>query len=277
MQNLIRKVQDLGQKAALVKQAVESAPARAAEVRAAVLSTAAQLHQLRSEVQQSVTSLRAGNDEQLAQSLREIADQSALFRQTGYHLDSVEMELGLMPRLVVRLERIETVPTTRIQFLLESQTHPPTTQAILKAILKAQHTAEQVDLPNLAYRRLVIYAGSTPSVQLGWHATTAPRPTSPAPGSPPAPPLLPTTAPSARVTPPAQTQTPPNPPATAPSPAPTIPTTNIPAPTPLPPSAPKTLPLPTPIPAPTSIQRGWKPNALDRFKKMPDFSKAEHP
>ena len=109
MKKIIHKVQELGQKAAQLKQAVQNVPAQAAGIREAVLATAGQLQQLRSEVTSSVVPLRADNEERLLQMLREIDGSAETLREAGFVLENVEMEMGLAQRMIVHLEKVNDV------------------------------------------------------------------------------------------------------------------------------------------------------------------------
>lgn len=170
MKKFVQKVQDLGQKAAQFKQAIQGAPAKAAEIREAVVAAASQLHQLRSEVQTSVHNLRTEGDDRLTHALCEVDESHGVFKEAGYAVHEVEMELGLAQRLVVHLEKTADVPHAAIRSLLSANEGRQTTHAILAALLKAEELADKVDLEHLTYHKLTVYAGLTPSVRLCWGA-----------------------------------------------------------------------------------------------------------
>lgn len=172
MSKFIHKVQALGNKAAQIKAAIESVPPRVAEMREAVAATAGQFQQLRSEVQSHVTALRSDNEEHLVETLREIDSHAATFREAGYELDDIEMELGLPQRLVVNLEKVEDVSHSKIRLLASANQARKATHAILTALLKAEELAEGVDLTNLTYHKLIVYVGPLPVVRLCWCANT---------------------------------------------------------------------------------------------------------
>lgn len=193
MKKFIHRVQDIGNKAAQIKAAIESVPPKVAEMRQAVASTAGQLHQLRSEVQANVTGLRADTEDKLVETLRELDCSADTFREAGYELYDVEMELGLPQRLIVELEKVEDVSHSRVRSLAAANEANQATHAILLALLKAEELANRVDLTNLTYHRLMVYVGPLPVVRLCWRANTleelppalpSPPPLSTAPASP---------------------------------------------------------------------------------------------
>ncbi len=95
---MLQKLQGFGQKAAQLQQVVASAPAKAAQLRESVLLTASQLQQMRAEVQGAVTGLSVDNEEWFTRALREINESAEIFREAGYHLTGLDMELGLVQR-----------------------------------------------------------------------------------------------------------------------------------------------------------------------------------
>jgi hypothetical protein len=196
MKKFAQKVQEIGNKAAQIKAAIESVPPRMAEVREAVRASTAQFQQLRSDVQSTVTHLRADNEEHLVGALREIDGSAEVFLEAGYDLDDVEMELGMPQRLIVHLEKLEDVSYATLRSLIAANEARQTTHGILSALLKAKELADRVNLANLTYHKLMVYVGPLPTVRLCWHAegdeVIATLPAAPAQSPPP----LASTAPS---------------------------------------------------------------------------------
>lgn len=263
MKKFVTRVQEIGNKAAQIKAAIESVPPRVLEVREAVAGAASQFQQLRSEVQSNVTTLRADSEEKLIETLREIDGAAPTFREAGYELYDIEMELGLPQRLIVHLEKVEDVPHHRVRSLIASHEKFKTTHAILQALLKAEELAERVDLTNVSYHKLTVYVGPLPVVRLGWCANSVSEQ-----------PVLPTTT---------------QPVAGSAQPASAFPSSSIfgsgsffekrsPAVSTTAPSA-ESAPLTSahaPVsaaPEPTAHERE---DPLARFKKMPDLSKHRH-
>src|SRR5688572_17942497 len=101
MKNFINKVQDLGKKAAELKQAIQGAPAQAAQLREAVVMSADELHQIRSVVQANLHGLRANSEDRLLSAMREINDASLTFEEAGYELTGLDLDLSLPQRLEI--------------------------------------------------------------------------------------------------------------------------------------------------------------------------------
>src|SRR5678815_5261809 len=172
MKKIIHKIQDLGQKAAHVKQIIEAVPGQAAHIRESVLMTAGQLQQLRHDVQSTVTGLRADNDDRLAQALREIDGSAATFLEAGYELTGVDVEASPPQRLIVHLEKHESVPESTLRTLLSANSGRQTVYALLAALAKADALSEKVTLSHLNYRELTVHVGPTPTIRLCWRTET---------------------------------------------------------------------------------------------------------
>ena len=187
MKKFVTKVQELGNKAAQIKAAIESVPPRVQEVREAVAATASQLQQLRSEVQSNVTSLRTESEDDLIETLREIDGAAGTFREAGYQLYDAEIELGPSQRLLVHLEKLEDVSHPKLRSLIAAHQGHQTTHAILSALLKAEELAERVDLSNVTYHKLTVFVGKMPMVRLCWCANDVEAHTAFTPTAPPVP------------------------------------------------------------------------------------------
>jgi hypothetical protein len=274
MKNILSRIQRLGQKAVQVKLAVQAAPGKAAEMRQAVLMTAGQFQQIGAEMKASLTGLQTNNDEErLIASLREVDAGAGTFAEAGYLLRGVDMELGPAQRLVVRLEKVAESSASAIRLLAASHQTQKTVHALLLAILKAEELAGKVDLGDLVYRELSVFAGPAPIVRICWRpeeaieieedvqpataAIPAPAPTTIAPEygqdsffqrrTAPPPDASPERKPESVITPRAMP-----PVSTATDPAPAH-------------GASPNLPPP--------VASDWRRGALDRFKQMPDLSK----
>jgi hypothetical protein len=283
MKKVIHRIQALGDKAAQLKQVVEGAPAVASGIRDAVAVTASQLQQLRADVQAGVSGLRVEDEDRLLAALREVSASTGLFEQAGFVLSGVDVELGLLRRIIVRLDKTEEVSIARLRSLHASSAGQFTVQALLNALIKAEEMAAKVELPDLTYRQLIVDVGPAPTVRVCWRPDTLfvePELVTARPASAPSaamPPVLP--VPTSILGKGSFFE--PRPAATA-SAAQT--TSTGAATTEVAPVNPATVPLTaTAPPAPAPVRAGgaagsgdWRRGVLDRFKKMPDLSKPRH-
>lgn len=260
MKRFAQKVQRLSRRAAELQQVVQGVPPRIVEIRDAVTAASTQVQKLRSDIAASVGTLRSETDAQLIATLQALDSHATVLGAAGLRLDRVEMDLGPHRRVVVRLERIEEVPTAAVQQLLAEHRDVPAVRALLTAALKAGELAAGVNLTGLVYTYLTVEIGLIPSVRIGWQAgaddavedqLAAPLPVAAAVGRPLTTEAGPFFAPR-----------PPSPAGAAASVAGEFPAIAANAATGAPAAN-------APAPAPRSAS--WNASALDRFKKMPDL------
>ena len=170
MRRAVRRIQDLGQKAGQLRDAAATMPERAAEIRDAVLLTTEQLQQLRTEVEAGVAGLRADGEDRIARALRELNESAATFREAGYELDGVDLEISPVQRLIVSLDKVADAGASRLRALRQASADKPTVRAVLDAMLKADETSARVRLPGLDFSELIVHIGPVPSVRLCWRA-----------------------------------------------------------------------------------------------------------
>lgn len=267
MKKLASKVQRLSQRAAEIRQAIESVPPKISEIRETVATTTGQLQKLRSDIVSSVATLRAETDPQLLATLGEVDGMGDVLAEAGCRLKGVEMDLGPSRRLVVRLERSEDVGIARLRALLAANAHRAVTKAVLSALIQADELASNVELSQLHYATLTIEVGLIPSVRIGW------QPKRPEPAAPPAdvvgsPVSAATTPQAAAAASPAFQQS---------SfferrPAQPVVAAAVVAADPVDTKEVASTPAPVAASAPAASD-DWKRTALDRFKKMPDLNK----
>jgi hypothetical protein len=193
MKKFISKIRNLSERAEELQAAIKSAPPRFAELRDSVALTRDQLLQLRSEVEAGILDLKTDDEVQLIDSLREINASIPVLQQAGYELSGVDVELSPVQRVLAHLHRVEDVSVSILQSLLSASSQRKLTHALLAALIQAEAMADEVDLENLVYFKLMVTVGPIPAVRLCWQsedeafvaeqrAPTSP-PSVPAPGA----------------------------------------------------------------------------------------------
>jgi len=267
MKPILRKLGQIGRYLEQTRDVVESAPMQVGEIRTAVQQTRQQLQQLRAEVLSSIMALKTDVATPVSESLGEIESAQPLLREAGYVMAAAELEMGVVQRWVVHLNRVEEVPASQIVALAKSLSAGSAAGTLLKAVVSAQQMALEMSHGTLIFTSITVYLGPNPSLRIGWESPEL----EPAPdgevvpdGAPPS-----VSAASVSVSPASlaagfgsssffESRTPVQP-------------ANPPAPPPLarPPSAPAVAPLPSE--ASTPAPADWRTDALTRFKKMPDL------
>ncbi len=259
MKKIAKRIDQLGQRAAAIRQAVETMPAKTAELREAVTATAGQMQQLRADLTAGVAALRPSTEADTLATLREIDLAADVLGEAGYLLGGVDHELGAVRRVRVRLVQAEAVELATLRSLLAAHAHRAVLKTLLIGIVQATELAEKVEFSELDFAEVVVELGTGQMVRIGWRAEAiaAPVASNPPATSDARPPTFSQSSFFAR-------------PAVAPvvavaATAPVAPATPEAA-------KPKDLrPAGQPVPAATTPD--WRTSALDRFKKMPDLSK----
>lgn len=184
MRRVVHRIQNLGQRAGQLKEAAIAMPERAAEIRDAVLLTTGQLQQLRADVEASLVGLRADGDDRITQALRELNESAAIFREAGYELDGVDLEISPVQRLIVSLDKVANVGATRLRALRQASADKATVRAVLEAMIKADETAARVRMSGLDFSELIVHVGPAPSVRLCWRAPVDVAPIAAQPDAP---------------------------------------------------------------------------------------------
>lgn len=170
MKRFVSKVQNLSQKAAEIKAAMQQVPSKVAEIREAVAATTGQLQQLKSEIQFSVADLKADNEDRLSEAMQEINASRDVFARAGFVLSGVDLEISPVQRMLVHLSKVETVHASVLRSLVSANQHRRTTHAILSSLLQANQMADTVELGELVYDEVIVGVGPIPSVRLCWRA-----------------------------------------------------------------------------------------------------------
>ena len=268
MSKFSRRLQSLADKATQFKQVIESVPPKVSDIRDALLTTTGQLQQMRADVQSAVAGLQADTEEKLLQTLREIDAGGETFREAGFELTGVDMELGLNRRLIAHLGWVEDVPESTLRSVLSACQSQRTLHAMLSAVIQAGKLADQVKLTNLGCEELVVHVGPAPTVRICWRTAEEEEPVT-TPVSMASTPLA--AAPAAATS--AFTSSSYFEPRRAPEPT-AKPTSTA---TPEHVAAPTAVTAPAPAVSPAPATGGdWRRGALDRFKRMPDLSGTKH-
>jgi len=170
MKRIVRRVQSLNERAAELTAAVGQFPERVAELRGAVTATSDQLQNLKSDIQISASGLTVDGDSDMSTALAEIAENASVFEEAGFLLDGLDIEVSPVQRLLIELVRFEDVAVSDIQKLIWDHQNHGTLNAVLTSILKAKSMADNVEISDLVYHKLVIAVGPVPSVRLCWRA-----------------------------------------------------------------------------------------------------------
>ena len=102
-----------------LKSKVEHYKTKAEEIRAMVEEGAETIRDIRADVESTVDDLKADSEEKMMESLEKIQNAERVFKEAGYKLQAIRLEMGFNPKLVSVLnQRAQTgtpSPTARGQ------------------------------------------------------------------------------------------------------------------------------------------------------------------
>ena len=173
MKRIIRSVQTLGEQAARLSEAASQIPGRVAEIRESVAATTDQLQHLKSDIQMNVTELRVTSETQLAGALMEINSHTRDFENAGFELESIDLDLNPVQRLIVHFKRIGDADDDEYAELISRHSSQLTVKAILASLQKARQTADTLEMRGLDFDRVMIGIGNQPFIRLGWKSPSA--------------------------------------------------------------------------------------------------------
>jgi hypothetical protein len=168
--NMLKKFQELSQKAAQIKAAVDKAPETVQGLRRSLLLTAGQIQQVRTDLTEAASGLRVESEDDFAEVLLEINSNGQIFREAGYELTCLDLEVSKSHRLILEFDRIAAVPDLALKNLLATHNNGVATSSILQAFVKAEEVAAAAQVTGMHYTHLVVHVGAAPAMRLCWRA-----------------------------------------------------------------------------------------------------------
>ena len=151
-----------------LKKKVEHYKTKAEEIRAMVEEGAETIRDIRSDVESTVEDLKADSDEKLMESLEKIQDAERVFKEAGYKLRALKMEMGFNPKVIAMLRREKEIGTRQQERLLKQHADNKLIKSMLTSLFKAEHLEDKVHLRDLTFSEVHIEMGLVPAVHVLW-------------------------------------------------------------------------------------------------------------
>ena len=107
------------------------------------------------------------------ESLEEIQEAERVFKEAGYLLHAVELEMGFSPKVVAVLRRESKVSDRKQERLLKQHEDNKVISTMLKALFKAEALEDKVHLRRLTFHEVHIELGLVPAVHVLWEDQSA--------------------------------------------------------------------------------------------------------
>jgi hypothetical protein len=151
-----------------LKKKVEHYKTKAEEIRAMIEEGAETIRDIRADVESTVEDLKADSDEKLMESLEKIQDAERVFKEAGYKLRAMKMEMGFNPKVIAMLRREKEIGTRQQERLLKQHADNKLIKSMLTSLFKAEYLEDKVHLRDLTFSEVHIEVGLVPAVHVLW-------------------------------------------------------------------------------------------------------------
>ena len=151
-----------------LKKKVEHYKTKAEEIRAMVEEGAETIRDIRTDVEDTVEDLKADSEEKMMESLEKIQEAERVFKEAGYKLHAVEMEMGFNPKVTSVLRRVSEIGARKQERLIKQHQDNKLIKSMLTSLFKAEALEDKVHLKNLAFSEVHIEVGLVPAVHVLW-------------------------------------------------------------------------------------------------------------
>jgi hypothetical protein len=158
-----------------LKKKVEHYKSKAEEIRAMIEEGAETIRDIRADVEDTVEDLKADSEEKMMESLEKIQEAERVFKEAGYKLHAVEMEMGFNPKIVSVLRRESEIGARKQERLIKQHKDNKLLKSMLTSLFKAEALEDKVHLKNLTFTEVHIEVGLVPAVHVLWEDKSAAR------------------------------------------------------------------------------------------------------
>jgi hypothetical protein len=151
-----------------LKKKVEKYKTKAEEIRDAIEEGAETIREIRADVEDTVEDLKADSEEKMMESLEEIQEAESVFKEAGYKLRAVEMEMGFSPKVVSVLKRESEIGSRSQKRLIKQHEDNKLLKSMLTSLFKAEALEDKVHLKDLTFSEVHIEVGLVPAVHVLW-------------------------------------------------------------------------------------------------------------
>ena len=158
-----------------LKKKVEHYKSKAEEIRAMIEEGAETIRAIRADVEDTVEDLKADSEEKMMESLEKIQEAEQVFKEAGYKLHAVEMEMGFNPKIVSVLLRESEIGARTQDRLIKKHKDNKLLKSMLTSLFKAEALEDKVHLKDLTFTEVHIEVGLVPAVHVLWEDKSAER------------------------------------------------------------------------------------------------------
>ena len=155
------------------KNKVTTYKTKAEEIRAMIEEGAETIRDIRADVEGTVEDLKADSEEKMMESLENIQDSERVFKEAGYRLRAIELEMGFNPKVIAALRRESQIGSHKKERLLKQHEDNKMLSTVLTSLFKAEALENKVHLRQLTFSEVHIEMGLVPAVHVLWEDVAA--------------------------------------------------------------------------------------------------------
>ena len=155
------------------KNRVETYKDKAEEIQTLIQEGAETIRDIRSDVESTVEDLKADSEEKMMESLEIIQESERVFKEAGYLLHALELEMGFNPKVVAVLKRESKISARKKERLLKQHEDDKILKTVLTSIFKAEALEDKVHLHRLTFSEVHLEMGLVPAIHVLWEDKTA--------------------------------------------------------------------------------------------------------
>ena len=155
------------------KNRVETYKDKAEEIQTLIQEGAETIRDIRSDVESTVEDLKADSEEKMMESLEIIQESERVFKEAGYLLHALELEMGFNPKVVAALKRESKISARKKERLLKQHEDDKILKTVLTSIFKAEALEDKVHLRRLTFSEVHLEMGLVPAIHVLWEDKTA--------------------------------------------------------------------------------------------------------
>ena len=155
------------------KNRVETYKDKAEEIQTLIQEGAETIRDIRSDVESTVEDLKADSEEKMMESLEIIQDSERVFKEAGYTLHALELEMGFNPKVLAVLKRESKISAHKKERLLKQHEDDKIIKTVLTSIFKAEALEDKVHLRRLTFSEVHLEMGLVPAIHVLWEDKTA--------------------------------------------------------------------------------------------------------
>lgn len=128
--------------------------------------------------EQAADGFSAPGKEKVKEVINDFLAISPLIEQAGYRITDLQVELGLIPKLIPHFTKVADVDEQQKQMVIDQLQQKRLMKLLVSALFKADSFQQGLSMKNYTFKGIEIEIAALPAVRLNYHHLLAPQPES---------------------------------------------------------------------------------------------------